>query len=74
MAVLMRLSAPIYQLKRRAKLLARNEKIALHDALDRVAREKAAITDMRNHQISSRLRWRDCPEVYGPYNRGRMTD
>lgn len=34
----MRLSAPIYQLKRRAKLLARDEKIALHDALDRIAR------------------------------------
>lgn len=34
----MRLSAPIYQLKRRAKLLARDEKIALHEALDRIAR------------------------------------
>ncbi|MBB4004149.1 DNA helicase [Aurantimonas endophytica] len=34
----MRLSVPVYQLKRRAKLLARSEKIALHDALDRVAR------------------------------------
>ncbi|MGL5008353.1 MAG: DNA helicase [Paracoccaceae bacterium] len=33
----MQLSAPIYQLKRRAKVLARNEKIALHAALDRVA-------------------------------------
>jgi replicative DNA helicase len=36
----MRLSAPIYQLKRRAKLLARDEKIALHEALDRIAREE----------------------------------
>jgi hypothetical protein len=35
----MRLSAPIYQLKRRAKLLARDEKIALHAALDRIARK-----------------------------------
>jgi predicted ATP-dependent serine protease len=34
----MKLSAPIYRLKRRAKLLARDEKIALHDAQDRVAR------------------------------------
>lgn len=34
----MKLSAPIYQLKRRAKLLARDEKNPLHDALDRVAR------------------------------------
>lgn len=33
-----RLSAPVYQLKRRAKLLARDEKIALHVALDRIAR------------------------------------
>ncbi|MCA1444577.1 DNA helicase [Ensifer sp. IC4062] len=36
----MRLSAPVYQLKRRAKSLARNEKIALHEALDRIAREE----------------------------------
>ena len=36
----MRLSAPIYQLKRRAKILARDEKIALHEALDRIAREE----------------------------------
>lgn len=36
----MRLSAPIYQLKRRARLMARTNKIALHDALDRVAREE----------------------------------
>ena len=36
----MRLSAPIYQLKRRAKLLVRDEKIALHEALDRIAREE----------------------------------
>ena len=34
----MKLSAPIYQLKRRAKALARDEKIPLHIALDRVAR------------------------------------
>ncbi len=36
----MRLSAPIYQLKRRAKRLARDAKIALHEALDRVARQE----------------------------------
>ncbi len=36
----MRLSAPVYQLKRRAKLLARQEKIALHAALDRIARDE----------------------------------
>jgi replicative DNA helicase len=36
----MRLSAPIYQLKRRAKILARGEKIALHAALDCIAHEE----------------------------------
>lgn len=36
----MRLSAPIYQLKRRAKLLAQDEKIALHEALDRIAHQE----------------------------------
>lgn len=36
----MRLSVPIYRLRRRAKLLARREKIALHEALDRIAREE----------------------------------
>jgi replicative DNA helicase len=34
----MRLSAPVYQLKRRAKLLARKEKIPMHEALNRIAR------------------------------------
>ena len=33
----MRLSAPIYHLKRRAKRLSREEGIPLHDALDRIA-------------------------------------
>jgi replicative DNA helicase len=37
---MMKLSAPIYQLKRRAKLLARDEKLPLHEALDRIAREE----------------------------------
>ncbi len=36
----MRLSAPVYQLKRRAKLLARDEKMTLHEALDRIAHEE----------------------------------
>jgi replicative DNA helicase len=36
----MKLSAPIYQLKRRARLMARNEKIPLHTALDRIARDE----------------------------------
>ncbi len=36
----MRLSMPVYQLKRRARLLARDEKIPLHEAQDRLAREE----------------------------------
>jgi predicted ATP-dependent serine protease len=36
----MRLSVPIHTLKRRAKLLARSEKIRLHKAQDRIAREE----------------------------------
>jgi hypothetical protein len=36
----MKLSAPIYRLKRKAKLLARNTNIPLHEALDRVARQE----------------------------------
>ena len=36
----MRLSAPIYKLKRQAKRLARDEGIALHAALDRIATEQ----------------------------------
>lgn len=36
----MKLSAPIYKLKRRAKLLARDENIPLHKALDRIARDE----------------------------------
>lgn len=36
----MKLSAPIYQLKRRAKLMARTDTIPLHQALDRIARDE----------------------------------
>ncbi|RAP42633.1 DNA helicase [Rhodovulum viride] len=36
----MRLSAPVYRLKRRARLLARKENIPLHEAQDRIAREE----------------------------------
>ncbi|WFU91348.1 DNA helicase (plasmid) [Rhizobium sp. CC1099] len=34
----MKLSAPIYQLKRRAKLMARNNDVSLNEALDQIAR------------------------------------
>jgi len=36
----MQLSAPIYQLKRKAKLLSREENIPLHEALDRIAAQE----------------------------------
>jgi replicative DNA helicase len=36
----MKLSAPVFQLKRRAKLMARDGNLALHEALDRIAREE----------------------------------
>jgi replicative DNA helicase len=36
----MKLSAPLYHLKRKAKLLSRTENIPLHDALDRIARQE----------------------------------
>ena len=36
----MKLSAPIFRLKRRARLMARASDMPLHDALDRVAREE----------------------------------
>jgi replicative DNA helicase len=36
----MKLSAPIFQLKRRAKLMARNSNVPLHEALDQIARDE----------------------------------
>lgn len=36
----MKLSAPIYRLKHRAKVLSREERIPLHEALDRIAMEE----------------------------------
>jgi hypothetical protein len=36
----MRLSAPVHQLKRKARLLARADNIPLHAALDRIAAQE----------------------------------
>lgn len=36
----MKLSAPIFQLKRRAKLMARKNSVSLNEALDQIAREE----------------------------------
>jgi replicative DNA helicase len=39
----MKLSAPIYRLKRKAKLLSREKNIPLHEALDRIAEQQGFI-------------------------------
>jgi replicative DNA helicase len=36
----MKLSVPVYRLKRQARVLARQERIPLHEALDRIARQE----------------------------------
>jgi replicative DNA helicase len=52
----MKLSAPMYQLKRRAKLMARNNNVPLHEALDQVAREEGfAQWSLLASQIASSL-------------------
>jgi replicative DNA helicase len=52
MEVLMKLSAPIFQLKRRAKLMARNNAVPLNEALDQVARDEGFA---RWSMLSSRM-------------------
>lgn len=58
---MMLLSAPIYQLKRRAKSLAREAKIPLHEAQDRIAREEgfrawsALSSRVATHSMSNSL-------------------
>jgi replicative DNA helicase len=50
----MKLSAPIFQLKRRAKLMARNNNVPLNEALDQIARgEGFARWSMLSSRISS---------------------
>lgn len=52
----MKLSAPVYHLKRRAKLMSRNENIPLHAALDRVAtREGFKSWSMLTHKQSDKI-------------------
>ena len=36
----MKLSAPVYHLKRQARLLSRQRKVPLHEALDRIAAQE----------------------------------
>lgn len=54
----MKLSAPIYHLKRRAKLMSRDENVPLHAALDRIATREGfknwnMLTRKHNEAISS---------------------
>jgi len=53
----MKLSAPIFQLKRRAKLMARNTTTPLHEALDQIAREEgfARWSLLSSHMAASSL-------------------
>jgi replicative DNA helicase len=55
----MRRSAPVHHLKRQAKLLARTDKIPLHEAQDRVAREQGFAT----WSLLAARRARAAPEV-----------
>ncbi|UXT40302.1 AAA family ATPase [Agrobacterium tumefaciens] len=51
----MKLSAPIFQLKRRAKLMARNNDVPLNEALDQIAQEEGfARWSMLSSRMSSR--------------------
>jgi len=54
----MTLSAPIHQLKRRARLLSRRERIPLHAALDRIATDEGYRSWSLLVAIRSRAAWR----------------
>lgn len=56
----MKLSAPIFQLKRRAKLMARNSNVPLNEALDQIAREEGFA---RWSMLSSRIAARSLSET-----------
>lgn len=66
----MRLSAPIFRLKRRAKLLARERGIALHEALDRVAREDGFKS--WSHLAISASKHRPASEILSQLNSGDL--
>src|ERR1700761_1022943 len=66
----MKLSAPLYQLKRKARHLARHDNIPLHEALNRLAAQEGfpawsllatkASGALTPHKIFAQLRPRDC--------------
>ena len=52
----MKLSAPIYCLKRKARILSRNEGTSLHEVLDRIAQEEGFDSwSLLANRASSRL-------------------
>ena len=66
----MRLSAPIFKLKRQAKLLARDQNIPLHEALDRVA-----VTDgfrSWSHLASTASEFRPAEQIIAKLSAGDM--
>jgi replicative DNA helicase len=66
----MKLSAPIYRLKREAKLLSRREKIPLHLALDRVAAQEGyGRWSLLSAELSSS---RPAGELYGRMRPGDL--
>ncbi|TXR50019.1 DNA helicase [Phyllobacterium endophyticum] len=79
----MKLSAPVFQLKRRAKLLVRKNNVPLHEALDQIAREEgfarwsllsSRITaDTLSNTMLSRLNDGDLLLVAGRPGQGKTT-
>jgi len=79
----MKLSAPIFQLKRRAKLMARNSNVPLNQALDQIAREEGfarwsmlssrMAAGSRSETILSRLEDGDLLLVAGRPGHGKTT-
>jgi len=67
----MRLSAPVYYLKRKAKLLSRAQEIPLHEALDRIAvLEGFRHWSLLSARVSATAA---AKKVYGQYRPGDLT-
>jgi replicative DNA helicase len=83
MEVLMKLSAPVFQLKRRARRLVRQNNVPLHEALDQIAREEGfarwSLLSSRitakplSHTMLSRLNDSDLLLVAGRPGQGKTT-
>lgn len=61
------LSAPVHQLKRRARLMSRRERIPLHEALDRIARAEGFRSwSLLAHRVSAQRSGRDILAALAP--------